>query len=255
MLKHTDNRVKLTNEILQGIRAIKSYNWESAFKLQLSNVRNKELKVLQESANIRGILVSVLSAAPSFVAVITLAVYAFLGNELSPTKVFTSLALFNQLRFPLIFYPMLLNTLAEGKVSLQRLTKFFDDDEVKNYIERSSNFTLTDGTVNDNAPAIQLRDADFSWSLAPVDNKLEQIDSTLPRADSDTEKIRSRGSLIKTNLAIRQGELVAVVGSVGSGKSTLLHAILGELQKEHGRVEVNGRVAYIPQGTAKLSID
>lgn len=34
MLKHTDNRVKLTNEVLQGVRAIKSYNWESAFKVE-----------------------------------------------------------------------------------------------------------------------------------------------------------------------------------------------------------------------------
>ena len=35
-LKHTDARVKLTNEILQGVRAIKSYNWERAFLEKLT---------------------------------------------------------------------------------------------------------------------------------------------------------------------------------------------------------------------------
>jgi len=33
----------------------------------------------------------------------------------------------------------------------------------------------------------------------------------------------------------------AVVGSVGSGKSTLLSALLGEMSKRAGRVELRGR--------------
>ena len=38
------------------------------------------------------------------------------------------------------------------------------------------------------------------------------------------------------------GSLVAVVGSVGTGKSSLLQAILGEMEKVHG--EVNVKVRY-----------
>jgi hypothetical protein len=34
-LKYTDSRVRLTNEILQGIRSIKSYAWEPAFLQQV----------------------------------------------------------------------------------------------------------------------------------------------------------------------------------------------------------------------------
>lgn len=77
-LKYTDTRVKLTNEILLGVRAIKSYNWEAPFLKQLSEIRHREIEALKASANVRAILVSVLSAAPSFVAVATLAVYALL---------------------------------------------------------------------------------------------------------------------------------------------------------------------------------
>jgi len=41
--------------------------------------------------------------------------------------------------------------------------------------------------------------------------------------------------------------LVAVVGQVGCGKSTLLSAILGETEKLHGSVFVEGSVAYVSQ--------
>lgn len=49
------------------------------------------------------------------------------------------------------------------------------------------------------------------------------------------------------NLEIKKGFLVAVVGSVGAGKSSLISAMLGEMEKLSGSVNLNGRLAYIPQ--------
>ena len=219
--KLTDSRVKLTTEILQGVRAIKAYNWEQPFIDKLTELRDKEMKSLTASANTRAILISVLSTAPSLVAVVTLALYAFLGNALTPTKVFTALALFNQLRFPLIFFPMLLNTLAEGKVSLNRLTDFLLSDEIEEYVQRNE-FSKDNDVIN-------IHQGNFSWS------------------SSNVEGSQNRGGLINTNINVKKGELVAVVGPVGSGKSTLLSALLGELHKESGSVSVDGRVAYVPQ--------
>lgn len=42
------------------------------------------------------------------------------------------------------------------------------------------------------------------------------------------------------NIAVKRGQLLAVVGAVGSGKSTLLNAIMGNLTKLSGRVSVCG---------------
>ena len=227
ILKHTDARVKLTNEILQGIRAIKSYNWEAPFLEQLTAIRSKEINAIKAAANTRAILVAMLSAAPSFVAVLSLGVYALLGNKLTPVKVFTSLGLFNQLRFPLTFLPLLLNTLAEGNISLQRLTTFLMASELQNYIES--------GDVESSDNAVCVENASFSWS------HLEKSSANLTHSKSD------RGTLTDVNFKVRRGDLVAVVGPVGSGKSTLMSAILGEMYKESGRVQVAGKVAFVSQ--------
>lgn len=42
--------------------------------------------------------------------------FSMLGNPLTPSKVFTALTLFNQLRFPLYFFPVTLSSLADSKV-------------------------------------------------------------------------------------------------------------------------------------------
>ena len=250
-LKYTDSRVKLTNEILQGVRAIKSYNWEKPFVEKLTHIRDLELKALEASANTRAILTSVLSAAPSMVAVVTLGMYGLLGNVLTPTKVFTALALFNQLRFPLIFLPLLLNNLAEGKVSLSRLTKFLLTDEVQDYVERDEGpeVDLIGMTGRSSqGDAVNIEGGIFSWN---AETDVLQGNIKTP-SDAGAISIKSkpestRGILSNINLQVKKGELIAVVGPVGSGKSTLLSALLGELNKKEGRVRVHGSVAYVPQ--------
>ncbi|KAJ1437218.1 hypothetical protein B484DRAFT_416639 [Ochromonadaceae sp. CCMP2298] len=271
----TDRRVKLTNEVLQGIRAIKSYNWEAPFSAQLDDIRKQELECLKKAANIRAVLVSTLSTAPSLVAVASLSVYALLGNELNPTKVFTSLALFNQLRFPLIFFPMLLNTLAEGRVSLRRLTTFLLTEEVQNYVSDCEPEGAGEGTGD----VVRISNGSFSWSSR--NQQVSALSHDAPQAGVSVGAGRSgitgmgvteggvgvvgtgaggwwggggggaenRDRLVGVDLAIKRGELVAVVGPTGSGKSTLLNALLGELGRDEGTVMVQGRVAYVPQSS------
>lgn len=252
--------MKLTNEILQGVRAIKSYNWEKPFLDKLTTIRDLELKALEASANTRAILTSVLTAAPSMVAVVTLGSYGLLGNVLTPTKVFTALALFNQLRFPLVFLPLLLNNLAEGKVSLVRLTKFLLTDEVQDYVERNDEDVHTDliGMTSNrrSQDAITIENGTFSWSSdTTISTDMvkgeKEVQAHAVESPSTTAKVavieNMRGVLSNIDLNVKKGELIAIVGPVGSGKSTLLSALLGELNKKAGRVKVSGSVAYVPQ--------
>lgn len=58
---------------------------------------------------------------------------------------------------------------------------------------------------------------------------------------------RSASTLMDVSLTIKQGQLVAVVGTVGSGKSSFLSAILGEMHCQEGSVSLFGSVAYCEQ--------
>jgi len=49
------------------------------------------------------------------------------------------------------------------------------------------------------------------------------------------------------NLNVKANKLIAVVGQVGKGKSSLLSALLGDLHKISGKVNLTSSVAYVPQ--------
>ena len=46
------------------------------------------------------------------------------------------------------------------------------------------------------------------------------------------------GPFLSLNLHIKPGQLVAVVGQVGAGKSSLISALLGEVEKVEGTVNL-----------------
>jgi len=63
----------------------------------------------------------------------------------------------------------------------------------------------------------------------------------------DSKEKKESVTLRNINLSMNPGEIYAVVGSVGSGKSSFVHAIIGEMFKNSGKVNVKGSIAYIAQ--------
>jgi ATP-binding cassette subfamily C (CFTR/MRP) protein 1 len=49
-MKNKDERVKLMNEILNGIKVLKLYAWEPSFEQQVLKIRDKEVHVLKQAA-------------------------------------------------------------------------------------------------------------------------------------------------------------------------------------------------------------
>jgi ABC-type bacteriocin/lantibiotic exporter with double-glycine peptidase domain len=54
-------------------------------------------------------------------------------------------------------------------------------------------------------------------------------------------------TLNNISLKIAKNKLIAIVGQVGSGKPSLLSALLGDIIKTEGKVNVNGSIAHFPQ--------
>ncbi|XP_014664888.1 PREDICTED: multidrug resistance-associated protein 1-like [Priapulus caudatus] len=59
--------------------------------------------------------------------------------------------------------------------------------------------------------------------------------------------VEGEPTLSNINLEVKQGSLVAVVGKVASGKSSLVSALLGEMEKLIGKVNIKGTIAYAAQ--------
>lgn len=67
-MKSKDNRIKLMNEMLNGIKVLKLYAWELAFKDKVSEIRESELRVLKKAAYLGAVSTFTWVCAPFLVS-------------------------------------------------------------------------------------------------------------------------------------------------------------------------------------------
>jgi len=127
---HNDNRIKVTNEVLQGIRAVKLYSWEGFFARKILGIRDEELAAVRAYALQGAVNSMLMQTAPILVMIVTLIAYVGSGGNFSAATVFTAISILNSLRFPLMFYPMVIQQVADARVSFERLNKFMGVPEV-----------------------------------------------------------------------------------------------------------------------------
>ncbi|KAK5969866.1 Multidrug resistance-associated protein 1 [Trichostrongylus colubriformis] len=216
-MKYKDERLKMMSEVLNGIKVLKLYAWEKSMENAILNIRVKELNVLKKLAFLNAATTLSWACAPFLVAVLSFAVFVTIDpdhNILTPQVTFVALALFNILRFPLAIFAMIFSQAVQCHVSNKRLRAFFAEEEM--------DFNAVGNKYTDEA--VKIENATFTWENGDVEETLKNITMTVER-----------------------GQLVAIVGKVGVGKSSLLQAILGEMNKISGSVNVNGSIAYVPQ--------
>lgn len=67
-MKSKDSRIKLMNEMLNGIKVLKLYAWELAFKDKVSKIRESELQVLKKAAYLGAVSTFTWVCAPFLVS-------------------------------------------------------------------------------------------------------------------------------------------------------------------------------------------
>ena len=271
VLKFSDMRVKMMNEILTGIRIIKFYAWEKPFKKEVKQLRDQELKYLTRLAYTAAIGFSlILLSAPLIQPILVFLTYINIQNSpLSASTAFATVALFNIMRFPFAFLPMGMLQYIQSKISLRRLGKYLQLPDLEKYVISESSSDQDDPSAQPGS--ISIMNGFFSWTnhaanLTPIggeerSKKKNKRDSSAQHRGSsrssrssgasssgesnDAEEVDVVGKDIETlrniNITINKGELVAVVGKVGCGKSSFLLAILGEMEP------MNGSIVHIPK--------
>ncbi|XP_015878168.4 ABC transporter C family member 10-like [Ziziphus jujuba] len=213
-----DDRLKASSEALVNMKVLKLYAWETHFKGVIEKLRNVEYKCLSSVQLRRAYHLILFWTSPVLVSAVTFVTCYFLNVPLHANNVFTFLATLRLVQDPISSIPDVFAAVIQSKVSFARILNFLEEPELQS---QSVRIKCNLESVNHN---VIINTADFSW-----------------------EENLAKPSLRNIDLQVGCGEKVAVCGEVGSGKSTLLAAILGDVPKVQGSIQVYGKIAYVSQ--------
>ena len=164
----TESRIKLLNDVIAGIRALKANSWEVPFEEKVLARREAELGIVRKMAYWYCVgMNSVFIAAPELQMLAVLVAYWALDGSFQPSRIFPTLMLFSVIREPMGALAQSAVSVSQAIVSGRRIGAFLQSDEVQ----------LLEGDVRDStaAPAGGTLDAlsmvgcEFMWtSPAPA---------------------------------------------------------------------------------------
>ncbi|CAJ1086991.1 LOW QUALITY PROTEIN: multidrug resistance-associated protein 4-like [Xyrichtys novacula] len=214
----TDNRIRIMNEVVSGIRIIKMYAWEKPFSALVTEVRRKEISQILKSSYLRGLNMATFFASSKVIVFSTFTVYVLLGNTITASVVFVTVSLYGTIKLTVtLFFPLAVEKLSETVVSICRIKTFLLLEEVKR-----RNLEL------------------------PLEEKKEAF-VEIEKLTCYWDKSLDAPSLQNVSITLKSHQLLTIIGPVGAGKSSLLSAILGELQADTGTLKVRGRLTYAAQ--------
>ncbi|XP_035824262.1 multidrug resistance-associated protein 1-like [Aplysia californica] len=210
-----DKRIKIMNEVLNGIKVLKLYAWEKSFLKKVMSSRDQEVSLHKKMCLIHAGIDFMFCTIPFMVRVGGFMTFVCLGGYLDPSTAFVTTSLFAILNKPFSIMAIIIPEFVQASDALAKLNKFLNLEDIPEDIVKKTSVC---------EESITIKDGVFTWDRSSSKNCIENI-----------------------NVSIPTGQLVAIVGMVGSGKSSLLSAMLGEMEKVEGDVTVTDSTAYVPQ--------
>ncbi|KAJ7113275.1 multidrug resistance-associated ABC transporter [Mycena crocata] len=211
LMKSRDERVALMNEVLGGIRMLKFMAWERSFEARIMEIRAKELKYQRLNYVIEALLRGLWDLTPILVTLVSFYHFAVIrGERLTPAIAFTSIIVFNELKFALSALPEVFINMLQSIISLRRIEKYLHTPEVKPV-----------PPITKQSQTIAFQSCTVTW---PQDRSLSRASATPSAASTPRYKF----VLVDLTLQFPPGELSLICGKLGSGKTLLLLALLGE---------------------------
>ncbi|WFD24320.1 hypothetical protein MEQU1_003019 [Malassezia equina] len=207
-----DRRMSLLNECFFGIRMIKAQAWEPMFDSKIHHTRSDEIQELRWSFVFESLLSMVLELNPLLVTLVAFTFYTqVLHKTLTPQVAFTSLAVFNELRWTLIMLPRAVTSFIQTVASAGRIAEYLESDEVV-------------------PPPCTLRPTPATATAVAVPVRLDKVTVAWPNVH------RSSSFLLRDLSVEFPVGRTLLCGRVGCGKTLLLHALLHEADVLHGTV-------------------
>ncbi|XP_070787041.1 ATP-binding cassette sub-family C member 4-like [Enoplosus armatus] len=214
----TDDRIRIMNEVVSGIRIIKMYAWEKPFSALVTEARRKEISQILKSSYLRGLNMASFFASSKVIVFVTFTAYALLGNAITASTVFVTVSLYGTIKLTVtLFFPLAIEKLSETAVSVRRIKNFLLLEEVER-----EHFVL------------------------PLEEK-EENSVEIEKLTCYWDKSLDAPSLQNICITVKSHQLLTVIGPVGAGKSSLLCAVLGELPHDTGAMKAKGQLTYAAQ--------
>ncbi|XP_042169595.1 ATP-binding cassette sub-family C member 12-like [Oncorhynchus tshawytscha] len=242
----TDTRVRTMNEVLTCIKLIKMYAWETSFEKKITDIRKNEKQLLEMAGYIQSINSSITTIIPTLATILTFVVHTLLGLPLSSSEAFTTIAIFNSMRFSLGLLPFSVKAIAEGLVSLARLKKLLMTQNPDSYLVQR----------HGSSSALVMEKATFTWArpegptttTAPGTTASLKGGKVEPQGQNGTHTPgKAKATLRNISFNLPKGNLLGICGNVGSGKTSLISSILEQMHLQHGSVTADGEFAYVSQ--------
>ncbi|KAI4139185.1 MAG: hypothetical protein LQ341_004313 [Variospora aurantia] len=262
--KVTDQRVSLTQEVLQSVRFVKYFGWETSFLERIRQIRRREIRSIQVLLAIRNAINAVSMSLPIFASMLSFITYSLSNHALDPAPIFSSLALFNSLRLPLNLLPLVIGQVIDAWASVGRIQDFLLAEE------QSDDFEWDMEGKN----AVMMSEADFTWERTITQDEGKIGSQTKKETKEAKKTMKAEKAAVKArrpsmagdgangaslrsasepfrlqgmDFSVGRNELVAVIGGVGSGKSSLLAALAGDMRRTKGEVTLGSSRAFCPQ--------
>jgi len=126
-----DRRVKLLTEVLSGMKIVKLLGWESELQAQLEASRHHELDQIKAWRYLSVGVEFLARLSPLLLKVLGFGVYCYLDKDLTASKAFTVLGLFDILVGPVTNFPKVVQVVLELRVSMERILQFLLSEEVQ----------------------------------------------------------------------------------------------------------------------------
>ncbi|KAF9090938.1 hypothetical protein BGX29_011220, partial [Mortierella sp. GBA35] len=258
-----DSRIRLVTEMLTSIKTVKLYAWEDAFKARIAGYREIEMAVLRRFGVVYAGMTLIFSTT-MFMSLLSFGIYAAVGGpggspgEITPHVIFVSLSLFGLLSRPIASMDMLLSSTTSVLVATRRIQAFLLSEEllVEPIMVVTGEVRLR-SVIGQGSDDVVVQDATLSWCRKVTGDQDDNgqgddttSDENTPLLASTSEAVVARPrapTLTNIDFRLRAGSLTAIVGRIGSGKSSLLSALIGDMYRYKGSVQVQGSIAYVSQ--------
>ena len=219
---YSDLRVKIITDLINGIKTIKAYCWETIFYEKVKYYRDLQLQNMKKSVYLMSAAIPFLFCGGYMLGTILIGYHWAAGNKIEYSSAILLLTYWIYLSISVI--PSFFSGLHQNFKLINILKRV---DEVMNKTEINE----IDHEINESEHSdawILMKNVTASWGF-----KIEQ-DIYTGKKEIITDQ--TTNSLSNIDFEAHNKDFISIIGPVGSGKTTLLVGIMKELELKEGQI-------------------